>query len=350
MTFQLGANVEMYSWTEMIFRKAIQEIHPEYICYGKSRGGAAKDVTVYPDGNLIYSYLTEDSAASNHHVVNIENDSTLVHVAYYEDSTDVYIASKSGATSLEYSRKLIEQLCQKPPVQNAHFIPTDFWYLGSEGPTRTRRNLDVSPWDEISRNYSQSVVDKIGELIKLKTAPDAGRGRMIILHGPAGTGKTNGIRALSSEWRDWALPAVVLDPDVMLQSPGYMIEVASREEKGKTPLIVLEDSGELASTQSRGQMMSRLLNMADGLATQWTKAMFLVTTNEAIGDLGAAITRPGRCLAAIEVGALTAEESGKWLGETVSESMTIAELYARRNSGEVIQHRDKSTAETGMYM
>lgn len=350
MTFQFSTNVELYGWTNLVFRQAIQEIHPEYICYGKSRGGAAKDVTSYPDGNLIYSYLTEDSTASNHHVVNIENDSTLVHVSYYEDSTDVYVASKSGVTSLEYGRKLVEQLCQKSPKQTARRVPTDFWYLGSEGPTRTRRNLEVSPWSEISRNYSQNVIDKLDELIKLKAAPDAGRGRIIILHGEAGTGKTNAIRALSSEWRDWALPAVVLDPDVMLQSPGYMIEIASREEQGKTPLIVLEDSGELASTQSRGQMMSRLLNMADGLATQWTKAMFLVTTNEAIGDLGAAITRPGRCLAAIEVGALTAEESGKWLGETVSGPMTIAELYARRNSGEVIQHRDKGTADTGMYL
>lgn len=350
MTFQFGTNVESYGWSTMVFRQAIHDLHPEYVGVGKTSSSAAKDRTACPEGSILYSSLNGSKIGSSYHIVNIENAGVLVSVNYYEDSTDIYVASKNAAFSLDYSRKLVEQFCQEPPEQTAHFVPTDFWYLGSEGPTRTRRNLEVSPWAEISRNYTQNVVEKMDELVKLKVAPDAGRGRMIILHGEPGSGKTNGIRALSSEWRDWALPAVVLDPDVMLQSPGYMIEIASREENGKTPLIVLEDSGELASTQSRGQMMSRLLNMADGLATQWTKAMFLVTTNEAIGDLGAAITRPGRCLAAIEVGALTAEESGKWLGETVSAPMTIAELYARRNSGEVIQHRDKGTADIGMYM
>lgn len=350
MTFQFSTNVELYGWTDMVFRQAIHDLHPEYVGFGKTSGSGAKDRTACPEGNVLHSALNDAKSGSNYHVVNIEDDEVLVSVNYYENATDIYVASKSAAFSLEYGRKLVDQFCQEPPEQTARRVPTDFWYLGSEGPTRTRRNLEVSPWSEISRNYSQNVIDKLDELIKLKAAPDAGRGRIIILHGEAGTGKTNAIRALSSEWRDWALPAVVLDPDVMLQSPGYMIEIASREEQGKTPLIVLEDSGELASTQSRGQMMSRLLNMADGLATQWTKAMFLVTTNEAIGDLGAAITRPGRCLAAIEVGALTAEESGKWLGETVSGPMTIAELYARRNSGEVIQHRDKGTADTGMYL
>ena len=58
-----------------------------------------------------------------------------------------------------------------------------------------------------------------------------------------------------------------------------------------------------------------------------------VTPNEPLAQLHPAIVRPGRCLAEIEVGALTRAEAVAWLGtdEGVSaEGATLAELLAAR--------------------
>jgi hypothetical protein len=61
--------------------------------------------------------------------------------------------------------------------------------------------------------------------------------------------------------------------------------------------------------------------------------LVLITTNEHLGSLHSAVTRPGRCLAEIEFGTLTTSEANAWLaarGNTnrVTAGMTLADLYA----------------------
>jgi hypothetical protein len=48
--------------------------------------------------------------------------------------------------------------------------------------------------------------------------------------------------------------------------------------------------------------LSRLLNLTDGLLGQGRRVLAAITTNEDIRVLHPAATRPGRCLAQIEVG------------------------------------------------
>lgn len=82
-----------------------------------------------------------------------------------------------------------------------------------------------------------------------------------------------------------------------------------------------------------GQGLSRVLNLTDGMLGQGIDLMVLITTNEPLGSLHPAVTRPGRCLAEIEFGELSAGEANAWLAargsaERVTAAATLADLYA----------------------
>jgi ATP-dependent 26S proteasome regulatory subunit len=68
-------------------------------------------------------------------------------------------------------------------------------------------------------------------------------------------------------------------------------------------MLVLEDTGELLSIDAKeraGQGLSRLLNAVDGLLGQGSRVLLLITTNEELGALHPAVTRPGRCASQVE--------------------------------------------------
>ena len=85
-----------------------------------------------------------------------------------------------------------------------------------------------------------------------------------------------------------------------------------------------------------GQGVSRLLNAVDGLLGQGSRVLLLITTNEELGMLHPAITRPGRCASQVEFLPLSPAEAKLWLsshgngcdGIASKGPRTIAELYA----------------------
>ena len=107
-------------------------------------------------------------------------------------------------------------------------------------------------------------------------------------------------------------------------------------------MLVIKDCDELLHAEAKarsGQALSRLLNLADRAVGQGQRLILCLTTNEPIHPLHPAFVRPGRCLAAIEVGRFTAGESRAWLTErgvaadvatrsVGPAGLTLAELHA----------------------
>ncbi|WP_197034836.1 DUF5925 domain-containing protein [Glycomyces sp. NRRL B-16210] len=227
-------------------------------------------------------------------------------------------------------------------------VDMGFWYRSARGPFRSTRSISAPRWPEIEGNYSSNSGAALGKLMATRSSDVAGR--LVLLHGPPGTGKTTALRALAREWAPWCQVDTVLDPEAFFADPSYLMEVIIGSEmdmvldadpdhgesrRAHWRLMVLEDCDELIRGEAKeasGQSLARLLNLTDGLLGQGREIMVAITTNERLDRLHPAVVRPGRCLAQIEVGALSPLESSDWLGgEAVREPMTLAELYARRS-------------------
>ncbi|WP_432990103.1 AAA family ATPase [Dactylosporangium sp. CA-233914] len=133
------------------------------------------------------------------------------------------------------------------------------------------------------------------------------------------------------------------DPEHLFAEPGYLMTVllnesSAEDQAGKRRrLLVLEDCDELIrgeAKQAAGQSLSRLLNLTDGMLGQGRDVLLAITTNDELARLHPAVTRPGRCLACIELGPLPPAEAAAWLGtasRVPAAGATIADLYALRH-------------------
>jgi hypothetical protein len=208
------------------------------------------------------------------------------------------------------------------------------------------RAIDCPAWSEIATNYSAPTRARL-EALAMAT-PQLEGGRMILWHGPPGTGKTTAIRMLAREWSAWCSAHYIADPERFFNDPNYILDMVTRpmrygdspdfdghEDAGRVRLIIGEDCDEyLTPTANRtaGAAMGRLLNLSDGILGRGLNPLILLTTNEPLSRLHPAVVRPGRCLDITEFRPLTSAESSAWLGRPSASGHTIAELYALRNS------------------
>lgn len=292
-----------------------------------------------------------------------EYDYYAININYYGRTIYVEVIAKNLDSAEQICEKVITFIPLPEPPKPNH-VDFDFFMLGQDGRTnKIHRSLLAPEWSDIAKNYQKDTRTQLNNLVNLNPENIGDGGKLILLHGEPGLGKSYAIRALMRSMMEWSYPSYLMDPEKFFAIPPYMFDIILSESTyGQDPekwrLIIAEDSDEFIRADAKdrsGQGLSRLLNLADGILGQGMKVIFLLTTNEPLTNLHPAVIRPGRCIANIEFKPFNLTEATEWLkGEWPNNlkpknNYSLAELFdAKKNQQQI--RVEKEFVTTGQYL
>lgn len=291
-----------------------------------------------PEGAEIERCVTTDSAV----VVLARVGDTSIHIESRPRTTTIQVASPTHERAEAVTRLMRAHVPESPTGT----INVRVWHqVSGKPPGSADRSIEAPRWDDIAANYPPMARSSLETLVALSRPVRSGK--LVLWHGPPGTGKTTALRALMRAWQPWCQAQYISDPERFFAEPSYMSEVLTTAPvSGVGPslhragqpeavwrLVIAEDSDEYLRSSARrdaGAALGRLLNLCDGILGQGMNIVVLLTTNEETSRLHPAIVRPGRCLAAVPFPAFDGAQASAWLGRRVERPMTLAELLEAR--------------------
>ncbi len=166
---------------------------------------------------------------------------------------------------------------------------------------------------------------------KIKNELSQGKKGVVLLHGLAGTGKTNYIKWLTAQIPDKDFIFVPNNMIGELAKPEFMSMLIEQ----KNSVLVLEDCENYIAERVGGgnqtDVVGIILNIADGILSDVLECQFICTFNADLMDIDHALLRRGRLIAEYKFGKLDTDKCNQYLQSVgkdikVNEPMTLAEL------------------------
>lgn len=205
-------------------------------------------------------------------------------------------------------------------------------------------------------NYNPEVIDGINFAISSyqQTPPI---GRIVIINGEPGTGKTHLIRSCLSQI-DCVFLVVSSSLIDALDKPEFIPLLLHVKKTYDKPIILIIEDGDVCLVPRKNDNISTitsLLNLSDGILGSIMDIRLIISTNATIKDMDQAILRPGRLCKMIHVGPLEYDQANKvyqrLMNDTVSKlkyrkHYTLAEVYDIFNKKDLPDEQATMTKKT----
>jgi len=203
------------------------------------------------------------------------------------------------------------------------------------------------------KNYSKKVIEDYDFVLKELHSPDPS-GRIVILDGRPGTGKTYLVRSILNSVED---AMFVIVPPTMVASLGgpelLPLLVQNRQTYSKTgpTILILEDADQCLAPRASDNIasISSLLNLSDGIFGTLLDIRIVATTNAKSADMDEAIMRPGRLSRRIEVGGLSYDEANSIYQRLVGKKKLTLPSGDGRTIGFESQKKSKTYTLADIY-
>jgi len=212
---------------------------------------------------------------------------------------------------------------------------------------KTSSGLEISNMGDgsselIKENYRPEVLEDLNYVIAAfgKSPPN---GRICILNGEPGTGKTYLIRSILKQLDAMFLivPSNLIDA---LDKPEFIPLLSSIKRDHQKPIILIIEDGDICLVPRKNDNISAiasLLNLSDGILGAMIDIKMIISTNASIKSMDEAIMRPGRLCRNIYVGPLEYEQANTLYHKLMKSTevnlerrphYTLAEVYAAFNN------------------
>lgn len=190
---------------------------------------------------------------------------------------------------------------------------------------------DVNTGDFASVDINELYNDDFAEIDGIITSSlNKKESGIILLHGEPGTGKTTYIKNLICKFKDKEFIFIQNDFVRDLLKPSFVTFLLNH----KNAVLIIEDAEKVVVARedsSDASVVSTILQLTDGLFSDFLNIKILCTFNTDIAHIDKALLRKGRMIAKYEFKALSPEKTAalaKKLGhENLSGSMTLADIF-----------------------
>jgi hypothetical protein len=186
---------------------------------------------------------------------------------------------------------------------------------------------------DIHELYNDDFAEVDAIISESMTKNEAG---IILLHGDPGTGKTTYIKHLISKYLDKEFIFIQNDFVKDLLKPSFIAFLL----RNKNVILIIEDAEKVVVTRenaSDDSVVSTILQLTDGLFSDFLNIKIICTFNTTIDRLDKALLRKGRMIAKYKFAALTPEKTAvlaQKLGhENITGSLALADIFGLGKPG-----------------